>query len=54
MFADLCSGRVNSVTFSPDAKTVASSDDETVRLFNVETGELLQSLKGHRYSTSLL
>ena len=46
---------VKSVTFSPDGKTVASgSDDKTVCLFNAETGELLQSLKGHRYSRSLM
>ncbi len=36
------------VTFSPDGKTLASgSDDKTVKLWNVETGQQLKSLEGH-------
>jgi len=38
---------VESVTFSPDGKLLASgSYDETVRLWKVETGQELKSLKG--------
>lgn len=38
------------VAFSPDGKTVASgSDDETIKLWNVETGDEISALKGHDY-----
>jgi hypothetical protein len=41
-------GSVNSVSYSPDGKTLASgSFDKTVKLWEVETGKLLQTLKGH-------
>ncbi|MFM6270296.1 MAG: WD40 repeat domain-containing protein, partial [Dolichospermum sp.] len=37
-----------SVAYSPDGQTVASgSDDNTIKLWNVNTGNLLQTLKGH-------
>ena len=37
-----------SVSFSPDGTTVASgSYDETVKLWDVTTGECLQTLEGH-------
>ena len=40
---------MNSVSFSPDGKTVASgSDDKTVRIFNVEDGTCQKVLEGHR------
>ena len=40
--------RVNAVAFSPDSKMLISgSHDKTVRLWNVETGELLHTLEDH-------
>ncbi|KFA54495.1 hypothetical protein S40293_09984 [Stachybotrys chartarum IBT 40293] len=42
------SGRVDSVVFSPDANHLASASwDQTVRLWDVTTGQCLQTLKGH-------
>ncbi|MDJ0617332.1 MAG: TIR domain-containing protein, partial [Calothrix sp. MO_192.B10] len=39
---------VNSVAFSPDDKTIASaSNDNTIKLWNIEDGKELKSLKGH-------
>ncbi|MCC5644003.1 WD40 repeat domain-containing protein [Nostoc sp. CHAB 5824] len=41
-------GSVNSVSFSPDGKTLASgSGDKTIKLWNVETGQLIRTLTGH-------
>ncbi|CCI24681.1 Genome sequencing data, contig C309 (fragment) [Microcystis aeruginosa PCC 9809] len=41
-------GSVNSVSFSPDGKTLVSgSDDKTIKLWNVETGQEIRTLKGH-------
>ncbi|MCA2859822.1 MULTISPECIES: hypothetical protein [unclassified Microcystis] len=39
---------VLSVNFSPDGKTLVSgSDDKTIKLWNVETGQEIRTLKGH-------
>ena len=39
---------MNSVSFSRDGTKVASgSDDETVKLWDVTSGECLQTLEGH-------
>ena len=41
-------GRVYSVAYSPDGKTIASgSGDKTVRIWNGQTGSPLQTLTGH-------
>ena len=41
---------VRSVTFSPDGKYICSgSYDETVRLWNVDTGENIRTLNGHTH-----
>ncbi|KAF1809453.1 WD40 repeat-like protein [Eremomyces bilateralis CBS 781.70] len=42
------SGRVTSVDFSPDSKTLASaSEDATIRVWDAGSGKALQTLKGH-------
>ena len=39
---------VDSVAYSPDGQTVASgSNDKTIKLWNVNTGNLLQTFEGH-------
>ena len=44
---------VNSVAYSPDGQTLASgSNDNTIKLWNVNTGKLLQTLKSHSYSVN--
>ena len=42
-------GRLWSVVFSPDNQILASSgDDETIRLWNIVTGECLKTLKAEK------
>ncbi|WP_217360042.1 hypothetical protein [Anabaena sp. UHCC 0253] len=49
------SDRVKSVAFSPDGQTLASgSGDNTIKLWNVNTGKLLQTLPGHSSAVSSL
>ncbi|MBV6341240.1 WD40 repeat domain-containing protein [Candidatus Magnetobacterium casense] len=41
-------GGVTSVSFSPDGKILAScSYDETIKIWNIPSGDLLRTLKGH-------
>ncbi|MBE9263766.1 hypothetical protein IQ224_16910 [Microcystis sp. LEGE 00066] len=41
-------GNVNSVSFSPDGKTLATgSSDNTIKLWDVETGKEIRTLSGH-------
>ncbi len=41
-------GVINAVVFSPDGKTLASaSDDQTVKLWELSTGNVLRTFRGH-------
>ncbi|KPA10419.1 hypothetical protein MHK_009379 [Candidatus Magnetomorum sp. HK-1] len=45
------SENVNSVSYSPDGRRIVSgSDDNTVKIWNAETGKLIRSLTGHSSS----
>ncbi len=40
--------RVMSIALSPDGQTLASgSEDETIKIWNLQTGKLLRTLSGH-------
>ena len=42
---------VNSVSFSPDGTKLASgSEDKTIKIWEVSTGQLLKTLEGHSSS----
>ena len=46
-------GAINSVSFSPDSKTLVSgSEDTSIRLRDVNTGNLLHTLEGHSSSVN--
>ena len=48
MFVEVHTDWVSGLAWSPDGKTLAScSRDKTVRIWNVQTGQLLHNLKGH-------
>lgn len=49
------SGTVYSVAFSPNGKILASGDDENkIKIWNVKTGELIQSLEHYRTVNSVI
>lgn len=47
-------GWVTAAVFSPDDRTVAIAANEEARLFDVATGALLRSLKGHEQQINAL
>ena len=48
-------GIVHDLAFSPDGRTlVSASDDKTIRLWNVATGQELMTLEGHSDKASVL
>ena len=52
MLTDLNAFReVNVVTWKPDGKSLASgSDDQTVRIWDAQTGQVQSTLNGHSHS----
>ena len=47
--------RISCIAFSPDGRKIASgSDDHTIKLFDVVTGEVIRTLKGHTQGVTCL
>ena len=44
---------VSSVAYSPDGSKLAAAHYKTVSIFNMETNEVLCTVRGHRYAPSL-
>ena len=44
---------VSSVAYSPDGSKLAAAHRTSVSIFNVETSEVLCTVRGHRYAPSL-
>ncbi|KPA10205.1 secreted protein containing ATPase, AAA-type, core domain protein [Candidatus Magnetomorum sp. HK-1] len=47
-------GKVYSISFSPDGKTIASGDSDQIRLWNIASGIELQRFLGHKGSVNSL
>ena len=46
-FSGFANRRNRSVAFSPDGRIIAAGCDNIIRLWDVNTGQLIQTIKGH-------